>query len=255
MSIDPTGLPIPRTGAVRSRTNAVVAAQPTDVATDVTLKAESILLEEFESASVTGYQAKDNMAGLLNLYMVAAAALATGSGVLASAYNPSNKLTITLVQVLLLAVGAFLSLAFFIRLLDLGHEYRESLIAMNLVKEFYIERLSSQLPELGAAFYHRLADVPRGRATGRGIFAISVSIAVLSSIAAAAAVGEARQLVAIATSTSAAYVPELGAFGLDLPYVWESLTAIAVLLVHLIYYRVQAPPGLIPARQSGSNAT
>jgi hypothetical protein len=250
MSIDPTGPPFPRTGTARTRTSAQTAGETAEGFGDVTLKAESILLEEFESAGVAAYQARDNMAGLLNLYMVAAAALATGAGVLANAYNPGNKLTVTLAQVLLLAVGALLSGAFFARLLDLGHDYRESLIAMNLIKEFYIERLSPQLPELATAFYRRLADVRRSRATGRGNYAIGASIAALGSIAAAAAVGEARQLLAIATNTSAAYVPEVSLFGIALPYAWELLAALVVLLAHVVYYRAQARSRGVKARMA-----
>jgi hypothetical protein len=203
---------------------------------EVTLKAENILLEEFEHASAAAYQAKDSTASLLNLYLLATAALATGGGVLLSSYSASNRLTVTLVIAVVLAISSILSFGFFVRLLDLARDYRDNLITMNLIKEFYIQRIGPRLPELPAAFYKRLVDVPRSRALGFGMATLNITVALLTSLAVAGAVGQARQLWAVYTSTFAPYSPEVTIGGAGLPYFWELLGAALTLLVLYVYF-------------------
>ena len=203
---------------------------------EVTLKAENILLEEFEHASAAAYQAKDSTASLLNLYLLATAALATGGGVLLSSYSQTNRLTITLVIAVVLIISSILSFGFFVRLLDLARDYRDSLITMNLIKEFYIQRIGPRLPELPAAFYKRLADVPRSRALGFGITTLNITVALLTSLAVAGAIGQARQLWAVYTSTFAPYSPEVYIGGVGMPYFWELLAAALALLLLYVYF-------------------
>src|SRR5262249_62016626 len=92
------------------------------------------------------YQPKHPTASPLNLYLLATAALATGGGVLLSSYSQSNRLTVTLVIAVVLAISSILSFGFFVRLLDLARDYRDNLITMNLIKEFYIQRIGPRLP-------------------------------------------------------------------------------------------------------------
>jgi hypothetical protein len=203
---------------------------------EITLKAENILLEEFEYASAAAYQAKDSTASLLNLYLLATAALATGGGVLLSSYSRTNMLTITLVVAVVLAISSILSFGFFVRLLDLARDYRDNLITMNLIKEFYIQRIGPRLPELPAAFYKRLVDVPRTRALGFGMTTLNITVALLTALAAAGAIGQARQLWAVYTSSFAPYSPEVYVGGAGVPYFWELLGAAVALLLLYVYF-------------------
>jgi hypothetical protein len=203
---------------------------------EVTLKAENILLEEFEHASAAAYQAKDSTASLLNLYLLATAALATGGGVLLSSYSQTNRLTVTLVITVVLVISSILSFGFFVRLLDLARDYRDNLITMNLIKEFYIQRIGPRLPELPAAFYKRLADVPRSRALGFGMTTLNITVALLTGLAVAGVVGQARQLWAVYTTTFAPYSPEVYIGGAGVPYFWELLAAALALLLLYIYF-------------------
>jgi hypothetical protein len=212
-----------------------IAAMPAGGA-EITLKAENILLEEFEHASAAAYQAKDSTASLLNLYLLATAALATGGGVLLSSYSRSNMLTITLVVAVVLAISSILSFGFFVRLLDLARDYRDNLITMNLIKEFYIQRIGPRLPELPAAFYKRLADVPRSRALGFGMTTLNSTVALLTALAVAGAIGQARQLWAVYTSTFAPYSPEVYLGGAGVPYFWELFGAALALLLLYVYF-------------------
>lgn len=204
---------------------------------ETALRAESILLEEFDNAGVAAYQARQDSANLFNLYLLAAGALATGFGVLGSSYNESNKSTVVLVEVLLLGIAAVLSFAFFARNLDLGREYRESLIAMNLIKEFYIANLAPRMPQLERAFHRRLRDVPRERPLGIGASVMTVTIALLGAAAAGGTVGQARQLWAIATNGFAAYTPEFHLGGVGLFYATEVGSGLLLLLAQYAYYR------------------
>ena len=160
-----------------------------------------------------------------------------GGGVLLSSYSQSNRLTVTLVIAVVLAISSILSVGFFGRLLDLARDYRDNLISMNIIKEFYIGRLSAQLPQLAAAFSRRLAHVPRRRVLGPGAAVMTATVAVLGSFALAWMVGQARQLVAIATDTSAPYLAEVHLAGLALPYAWEVLAGLVGLAAQLAYYR------------------
>jgi hypothetical protein len=193
-------------------------------------------LEEFEHASAAAYQAKDSTASLLNLYLLATAALATGGGVLLSSYSRSNMLTITLVVAVVLAISSILSFGFFVRLLDLARDYRDNLITMNLIKEFYIQRIGPRLPELPAAFYKRLVDVPRSRALGFGMTTLNITVALLTALAVAGAIGQARQLWAVYTSSFAPYSPEIYIGGAGVPYFWELLGAAVALLLLYVYF-------------------
>src|SRR5262249_58253831 len=217
---------------------------------ETVLKAQSILLEEFNAASVAAYQAREESASLINIYLLAAGALATGLGILTSNYSPTTKLTVTLVQVVVLGIATLFSFAVFVRHLDLGSDYRDGLLAMNVIKEFYIGRLGLQLPQINAAFYRRLADVPWRHALGAGAAVMSCSIALLGSLAAAGTVGLSRQLWAIATDISAPYLTELQVSGITLPYFWEVLAGVIALILQFAYYRLSSRESRAAAAQA-----
>jgi hypothetical protein len=247
MRLDPTNMPFGRAQPYQQRTEtgtfpALAGApgmpgMPGIPGAETALRAESILLEEFDNAGVAAYQAKQDSANLFNLYLLAAGALATGFGVLGSSYNESNKSTVVLVEVLLLGIAAVLSFAFFARNLDLGREYRENLIAMNLIKEFYIANLAPRMPHLERAFHRRLRDVPRQRPLGIGASVMTVTIALLGAAAVGGTVGQARQLWAIATNGFAAYTPELRLGGIGVFYAAEIGSGLLALLAQYLYYR------------------
>lgn len=240
MPLDPTNMPFQRAAPYRESEfpppGALAGAAP-DGDVETTLKAENILLEEFNYAGAAAYQAKEESGNLFNHYLLAAGALATGLGVLVNSYSDKAKLTVTLVETLVLAIGGVFSFAFFVRHLDLGQEYAESLVTMNVIKEFYIQRLKLRMPEIERAFSQRLGTIAQGGPLGRGATVMSFTVALLGSFAVAGAVGSGRQVWAIATSTNATYSAEIYVFGLGVPYFWEVLAAVFALLIHLGYYR------------------
>ncbi len=263
MPHDPTSMPFSRQATFRDAENTLANAQPnqqnqpngqavhtgpqTAVRTprvagaapgDTTLKAENILLEEFNHASVVAYQAKDELTNLFNLYLITVGVLATGLGVLANIYTSKNAITVMLVEVIILSIASILSFALYVRRFDIAHEYRESILTMNRIKIYYIQHLVAQMPDLPRAFQQRLSATSLTRPLGMGTSIMSVTMALLSGLGVAGVVGQTRQLVAISTATFANYTPEITIHSVSLSYFWEILAGVIALGIHFGYYLI-----------------
>jgi len=206
-----------------------------DEPVDTQLKAENILLEEFNYASVAAYQAKEDAANLFNLYLLAVGALATGLGVMVNAYSRDTRPQIAVVATVALLIFALLSFAFYARFFDLGQEYSDSLVTMGVIKEFYISKLKRRMPDIEQAFRWRLRSAPRGAPIGGGNSLISYVIALLGSLAVAGMVGEARQVWSITANTSINYSLPLSG-GSGVPFFWEILVGLLALIGHVVYH-------------------
>ncbi len=235
---DATNMPLPRQAPFRDDETA--GRMPRAAQADPTLKAESILLEEYNFAVVASYQAKEESTALFNLYLLGAGALATGLGVLGNATNRSNVLAFSVVATVVLGIAGVLSFALYVKLLALAEEYHESLIAMNTIKEFYIQRIRPQLPDFDRAFHWRQRHLPPGAPIG-GNLVLTSTIALLGGLAIAGTVGQARQLYSIASGQFVPYSPDLSVAGIPLPFFWEILGGVLALMAHLVYgYVVRA---------------
>ena len=199
------------------------------------LKAESILLEEFGYAGVSAYQARQDSAALINLYLLATGALATGLGVMVNAYSGVDRPTVSIIAIAALSIFAVFSFAFFARFLALEQEYRDGMLAMGVIKEFYIQRLRHESPDIELAFRWRLRKRPRGATLAGGVPLIAWTVALLSGLSLAGAVGEARQLYSILSNISVPYTPET-VLGVHAPFGWELLVGLLVVGAHLAYY-------------------
>lgn len=238
MPFDPPNLPFSRSApsAGVAESNAGIMLPPL---VDTIVRAEGILLEEYNFASVTAYQAKEESTALFNLYLLASGALATGLGVLTNAVNRDNRLALTLVATLVLALAGTLSYAMFVKLLALRREYSEAQVAMGIIKEFYIAHLRHQMPDIDRAFRWRLRRLPSAVPIGGSLVLLTV-VALLGSLCVAGAVAEARQLYSIASDTPVYYTPDVSLGALALPFGWEVLGGIVSLLVHAVAMRVAA---------------
>lgn len=239
MPFDPTNAPFARSAPYQSAEYSTAlpggaAYGPQSVET--TLKAESMLLEEFNAASVAAYQAKEDSAGLVNLYLLSAGALATGLGVIVNAYTPSSRVSLELLQTLVLAIGGILSFAFFARFLDLARDYRVSVETMASVRDYYVERLRQQLPDISRALRGRAAVVDGG-GMGRGNSIMAGVIVLLGSLCLAGATGHALVLLSIGTGHR---IGDLAVGDVALPFSWEALACLLTILIHVIYYRIAA---------------
>jgi hypothetical protein len=141
---------------------------------DQSLKIESLLLEEYNYASVTAYQALEDRARMFNLYLLLFGVVASGLGAVYQFGGPTSNTGSNFIQALivtLLIVGGLLGFAFFVKLIRLRQAYRESLICMNLIKEFYIQQFQKQMPQITRAFRWRLKTIPAGERFGSVTFA------------------------------------------------------------------------------------
>lgn len=145
------------------------------------LHAENILMQEFNHANVTVYQAKEERARVFNTYLVQMGVLFTGLVTLETIYA-SHPLNVLAVTALVGGVfGGVESVAYFARVFALGSTLRDSLIAMNLIKEFYIQQLKREMPQLAQAFHWRLVGYSGGEQSGKMPFVMSFSLALIGS--------------------------------------------------------------------------
>jgi hypothetical protein len=238
MTFDPLNLPFQQSAPfleAPERAASQVTGQATGQATGQELRAESILLEEFSYAGVSAYQAREDSAALINLYLLATGALATGLGVLGNANAGAARPTVSIIAITALVIFALFSFAFFARFLGLEQEYREGILAMGVIKEFYIQRLRRAAPEIELAFRWRLRKRPHAATLAGGAPLLAWTIALLCGLSVAGAVGEARQLYSILANVSVPYTPE-PALGFSAPFFWELLFGLLAVGAHLAYF-------------------
>lgn len=105
--------------------------------------------------------------------------------------------------------------------------YRESLICMNVIKEFYIKQFEQDMPHIQQAFRWRLKTIPAGESIKSVTFAISALIALMGSICLGTAV-----LLGLAPGV----VVNPGSAG-PIPYLVSAVVFLAILLLYIWYYR------------------
>lgn len=148
---------------------------------DASLKLENMLLEEFNYASVTAYQAQEDRARMFNLYLLLIGVLGSG---LAAVYQLGGGLKAFAgeLSVALLLVAGLMGIAFFVKLIRLRQAWRDSMLAMTLIKEYYIREFSATAPLGVRAFYWRLKTLPTGEKRGSTTFVVCATVATLGNI-------------------------------------------------------------------------
>ncbi len=157
------------------------------VSRDASLRLENMLLEEFNYASVTAYQAQEDRARMFNLYLLLIGVLGSG---LAAVYQLGGSLKpfASELSLALLLVAGLMGVAFFTKLIRLRQAWRESVLAMTLIKEYYIEQFSASAPNVTRAFYWRLKTLPTGEKRASTTFVVCATVAALGSLCFAGAV-------------------------------------------------------------------
>ena len=186
MARDATNMPFERSTSYQNN-DSTEQATGSEIKFDTSLKMENMLLEEFNYVSVTAYQAMEDRARISNFYYLLLGVLVTG---LAAVYQFSggiHNIPLSLVTILLL-VGAIISVSFFVTLIRLRQAYKESLLTMNVIKEFYIDEFKQQMPRIEHAFRWRLATMPKGERLGSVTFMIAALNAFIGSLCLAGAV-------------------------------------------------------------------
>ena len=219
MARDATNMPFERSTSYQNN-DSTEQANGSEIKYDTSLKMENMLLEEFNYVSVTAYQAMEDRARISNFYYLLLGVLVTGLAAIYQFSGGIQKVPLSLVTILLL-VGAAISVSFFVTLIRLRQAYKESLLTMNVIKEFYIDQFKQQMPAVEHAFRWRLATMPKGERAGSVTFMIAALNAFIGSLCLAGAV--------------------FFITGPLLSVIWASIIAGAVfliaLLVHIYYYQ------------------
>ncbi len=187
---------------------------------DAPLRIENMLLAEFNYASITAYQAMEDRARISSFYYLLLGVLASGLAAIYQLSGGTHNVPLFLV-VTLLVIGALISICFFVTLIRLRQAYKESLISMNVIKEFYIEEFKQQIPAIEHAFRWRLETIPKGERIGSVTFMIASLNALIGSLCLAGAVF---------------FATEQPLSGL-VAFILAAIVFAIALLLHILYYR------------------
>ena len=144
---------------------------------DVNLNPEEILKLEFEYAQTTAEQAQDDRATILNLYIL----LVGGVGSIIAGLGQALPRGVYVIVFGLLALFGFFTL---MKLVRLRQAWYDSVLAMNRIKDFYVERF----PELASALRWRMETIPALGKPWTITFSLCVLVAIIDSTALAVAV-------------------------------------------------------------------
>jgi ADP-ribose pyrophosphatase len=228
MYFDPTNppnlQPTPPTVAAASDKGVGTADFPT-------LNLENILLAEFNYASTTAYQAMEDRARTFNLYLVIFGVLASGLGALYQLGKNLGPNTYVYALALLIAAG-IMGITFFVTLIRFRQAHRNSSIAMNVIKEYYIKHFEQSAPDVNDAFYWRMHTLPAGEKIGNVSFMIASTVAMLGSLCFAAATIVLSEIVLGQAGTNPLELPPN-----TLPYVIGAAVFVVAFLLHALFYR------------------
>jgi len=195
------------------------------------LKIESMLLEEFNYASTTAYQAMEDRARMFNMYLLVVGILGSAFGAIYPLGGAKSSFIQPIAAVVLFAAG-IAGIAFFVLLIRLRQAFRQSLITMSVIKEFYIREFQEQMPGVQHAFRWRLSGIPAGERAGSATFIVCHMVGFIGALCFAGSVFMGDEL--LRSNFPNTHMAALG--------VWQSLLlgAIAFLIVMVWmvgYYR------------------
>ncbi len=219
MARDATNMPFPRPTSYQN-SDSTEHANDSSNKLDVSLKAENMLLEEFNYASLTAYQAMEDRARITSFYYLLLGVLASGLAAIYQFSNGAHAIPQFIVVTLLL-IAAIVSVTFFITIIRLRQAYRESVLCMNVIKEFYIQQFKQQMPAIEHAFRWRLRTIPLGERIGSVTFMFGSLNALIGSLCLAGAVFIGTEQL----------FSELGAS------ILAGMVFVIAILLHIFYYR------------------
>jgi len=225
MTMDPTNPPAQRSAPFREN------EAKSGGGNDSGLKIESMLLEEFNYASTTAYQAMEDRARMFNMYLLVVGILGSAFGAIYPLGGAKSSFIQPIAAVVLFAAG-IAGIAFFVLLIRLRQAFRQSLITMSVIKEFYIREFQEQMPGVQHAFRWRLSGIPAGERAGSATFIVCHMVGFIGALCFAGSVFMGDEL--LRSNFPNTHMAALG--------VWQSLLlgAIAFLIVMVWmvgYYR------------------
>lgn len=198
---------------------------------DSGLRIENMLLEEYNYAATTAYQAMEDRARMFNMYLLVVGILGSAFGAIYPLGGAVRSFIQPIAVVVLFAAGVA-GVAFFVLLIRLRQAFRQSLITMAVIKEFYIREFRQQIPTIQHVFRWRLDTIPSGERLGSATFIVCHMVAFIAALCFAGFIFMGGELLAtvLASAHSATFAT------------WQSVLAAALIfvitLVALVsYYR------------------
>jgi ADP-ribose diphosphatase len=219
MPADPTNMPFPRHDL------------PASGARDGKLSLETMLMEEFNYAGISAYQAYEDRARMFNLYLLLMGVLASGLGALYQLGGGLQAFTPPLTLGLLFIAGS-LGIVFFVQLIQLRQAHRDSLITMNLIKAHYIRTFTPQYENLPNVFNWRLETIPSDERIGSITFLISFAVAFLDSLCLGAAVFFGYTILFVSGG-----LPKIDGDSLTIGVLAGAIALVLVAMVQIVIYR------------------
>lgn len=149
--------------------------------TDPTLRLESMMLAEFNYANSTAYQALDDRGRMFSFYLGIAGVLAGGLGALYELGRRDSHSEV--IAAALLVLAGLIGLIFFFKIVRIRQAFDDSLLTMNVIKEYYIAAFKGSMPDVENIFRWRLKSMPPGRRFGSLTFLVCLGITLIDSIA------------------------------------------------------------------------
>ncbi len=170
---------------------------------DSGLKIENMLLEEFNYAATTAYQAMEDRARMFNMYLLVVGILGSAFGAIYPLGGGAARSFIQPIAAVVLFAAGVAGIAFFVLLIRLRQAFRQSLITMNVIKEFYIREFQKQMPSVVYAFRWRLKGIPAGESRGSATYIVCHMVGFIAALCFAGCVFMGNELLAGAISRDA----------------------------------------------------
>lgn len=199
---------------------------------DSGLKIENMLLEEYNYAATTAYQAMEDRARMFNMYLLVVGILGSAFGAIYPLGGGAARSFIQPIAAVVLFAAGVAGIAFFVLLIRLRQAFRQSLITMNVIKEFYIREFQKQMPNIIYAFRWRLKGIPAGESRGSATYIVCHMVGFIAALCFAGCIFMANEL--LVGAIPATQIQSLG--------LWQSILAACVvffiILIRLVvYYR------------------
>ena len=193
---------------------------------DSGLKIENMLLEEFNYAATTAYQAMEDRARMFNMYLLVVGILGSAFGAIYPLGGGAARSFIQPIAAVVLFAAGVAGIAFFVLLIRLRQAFRQSLITMNVIKEFYIREFQKQMPSVVYAFRWRLKGIPAGESRGSATYIVCHMVGFIAALCFAGCVFMGNELLAGAIPAT-----QMQALGL-----WQSILAAAVVFLIILVW-------------------
>jgi hypothetical protein len=196
------------------------------------LKIENMLLEEYNYAATTAYQAMEDRARMFNMYLLVVGILGSAFGAIYPLGGNSARNFIQPIAAVVLFAAGVAGIAFFVLLIRLRQAFRQSLITMTVIKEYYIREFQPQMPNIVHAFRWRLKGIPAGERAGSATFIVCHMVGFIAALCFAGCVFMVNELLASAVPTT-----QFPSLALAQSLLAAILMFVVVMVWMVVYYR------------------